>query len=104
MQHRAVRLSQPALKVLRALLENPRQGQSGAEISKATKVGAGTLYPLLARFESAGWMTGEWEQLRPHETGKPRRRFYKLTAQGQNSAAVALQELQFPTRQLAWAY
>ena len=52
MADQGVRLTQPTLKVLRFLLEKPREGRSGAEMSKATKVGSGTLYPMLARLEA----------------------------------------------------
>jgi hypothetical protein len=34
---------------------------------KATKVGSGTLYPMLARLEAAGWLTSEWEVVDPSE-------------------------------------
>jgi PadR family transcriptional regulator PadR len=97
-----VRLSQQSLKVLRFLMETPREGRSGAEMSKATKVGSGTLYPMLARLEAAGWLTSEWELIDPSEAGRPRRRFYKLTAVGQNHARVALVDLQFTIGELAW--
>jgi DNA-binding PadR family transcriptional regulator len=97
-----VRLSQQGLKVLRFLMETPREGRSGAEMSKATKVGSGTLYPLLARLEAAGWLTSEWEVIDPSEAGRPRRRFYRLTAVGQNSAREALGDLQMGAGELAW--
>jgi DNA-binding PadR family transcriptional regulator len=97
-----VRLTQPTLKVLRFLLEKPREGRSGADMSKATKVGSGTLYPMLARLESAGWLNSEWEVIDPSEAGRPRRRFYKLTALGQNNARAALADLQMAAGELAW--
>ena len=97
-----VRLTQPTLKVLRFLLEKPREGRSGAEMSKATKVGSGTLYPMLARLEAAGWLTSEWEAIDPSEAGRPRRRFYKLTALGQNSTRVALSDLQMTAGEPIW--
>src|SRR5258707_12491821 len=81
-----VRLSQQGLKVLRFLMETPRERRSGAEMSKATKVGSGTLYPMLARLEAAGWLTSEWEVIDPSEAGRPRRRFYRLTAGGEKNA------------------
>jgi DNA-binding PadR family transcriptional regulator len=102
MSEQDVRLSQSALKVLRFLLETPREGRSGAEMSKATKVGSGTLYPMLARLEAAGWLTSEWEVIDPSEAGRPRRRFYQLTAVGQNSARAALTDLQMAAGELAW--
>lgn len=102
MTDRDVRLTQPTLKVLRFLLEKPREGRSGAEMSRATRVGSGTLYPMLARLEAAGWLSSEWEAIDPSEAGRPRRRFYKLTAVGQNSARAALAELQVAAGEPAW--
>lgn len=89
-----IRLTQPALKVLRFFLDKPRDSRSGAEIAKATRVLSGTLYPMLIRMESAGWLRSEWEEIDPREIGRPRRRFYKLTAVGQNQANRALADLQ----------
>jgi len=97
-----IRLSQPTLKVLRLLLEKPREGRSGAEISKATRVGSGTLYPMLARLETAGWLTSEWEVIDPHEVGRPRRRFYRLSGVGFRNAHAALSDLQITTGEMAW--
>jgi len=98
-----IRLTQPTLKVLRCFLEKPRQGQSGAEISKAAKVGAGTLYPFLARLETAGWVTSEWEAVEPRDAGRPRQRFYRLTGIGYRNAYAALKDLQFtPSGDFAW--
>ena len=80
----SVRLSGPTLKVLKLLLEKPGvRSQSGADISRSTNVGSGTLYPLLARLEQAGWLRSEWEVVDPSEVGRPRRRFYKITGTGQ---------------------
>ena len=88
------RLTQPNMKVLRLLLEAPRHGRSGAEISRGTGVKSGTLYPMLARLEVAGWVVGEWEQVDPAEVGRPRRRYYQLTGAGQRAITSALKELQ----------
>ena len=97
-----VRLTQPTLKVLKLLLEKPNYGRSGAEISRITKVGSGTLYPMLARLELAGWLESEWEVIDPREAGRPRRRFYKLTAIGQTCSLEALSDLQVVVGELAW--
>lgn len=97
-----LRLSQPSLRVLRFLLTHPRDKNSGAAIAKAARVGSGTLYPLLARLEKAGWLIGEWETADPREVGRPRRRFYTLTGLGHRCAQRALSDLQLPTGGLAW--
>jgi PadR family transcriptional regulator PadR len=98
-----VRLSERGLRVLRFMIEQPRTSRSGAEIAKATKVGSGTLYPLLARLEATGWFTSQWEDVDPHEAGRPRRRLYKLTGVGQRRAREALSGLQLGTGVPAWA-
>lgn len=97
MADRDPRLSGPTLKVLRLYLMTPRTDRSGAEISKATGVGAGTLYPMLARLEDAGWFESEWENVDPSEAGRPRRRFYRMTGLGQTRARAALAEFQIPS-------
>lgn len=97
-----VRLTQPALKVLRYLLEKPREKRSGADIFKETRVGSGTLYPMLGRLENAGWLASEWETIDPSEAGRPRRRFYRLTAVGQNRSRAALADLQLVAGEPAW--
>jgi PadR family transcriptional regulator, regulatory protein PadR len=99
---RDLRLSQATLKVLRFLMSKPREKHSGAEISKATKVGSGTMYPMLIRLEAAGWLMSEWEAVDPREAGRPRRRFYQLTGAGYRNAHAALAELQIPTGELIW--
>src|SRR5215471_1160292 len=98
-----VRLSERGLRVLRFMIEQPRASRSGAEIAKATKIGSGTLYPLLARLEAAGWFTSQWEDVDPHDAGRPRRRLYKLTGVGQRRAREALSGLQLGTGAPVWA-
>jgi PadR family transcriptional regulator, regulatory protein PadR len=97
-----IRLTQPALKVLRFLLDRPRESQSGAEIAKATRISSGTLYPMLLRMQKAGWLSSVWEEIDPREAGRPRRRFYKLTAIGQNNANRELAELQINFEAPSW--
>jgi PadR family transcriptional regulator, regulatory protein PadR len=99
-----IRLTQPTLKVLRLLLQDPGTGRSGAELSVAAKVGSGTLYPMLARLEVAGWLSSEWETIDPSEAGRPRRRYYKLTGLGRTSANRALAELQVVPGEFAWKF
>jgi DNA-binding PadR family transcriptional regulator len=103
MTDEGIRLTQPALKVLRLLLEKPLEQMSGAQISIATKVGAGTLYPMLLRMERAGWLTGEWEEIDPSEAGRPKRHLYRLTGVGHRTARNALAELQIPHGDFIWS-
>lgn len=97
------RISAPMLKVLGALLSNPRDELSGAEIARMTKLASGTLYPILLRLEEAGWLSSRWEIGDPHELGRPRRRFYRVTALGAKRAKEAIRELRPLLGGAAWA-
>lgn len=63
-------------QILAILLESHPQGMSGAEISKATKLGALRMYPALGKLEADGIIESEWEK--PEPTHEPRRRLYWL--------------------------
>lgn len=89
-----IRTSGPTLKVCKVFIEDPKQERSGAELSKLASVGSSTLYPLLHRMSDAGWLTSRWEEVDPADAGRPRRRFYKLTAAGQTKAQRILADLQ----------
>ena len=93
MTQRDPRLSGPTLKVLKLFLEAPREQRSGSTISRETKLGSGTLYPLLSRLEGAGWLASQWEDIDPSEAGRPKRRYYALTEHGRDKAKAAFDEL-----------
>lgn len=59
---------------------------------------AGTLYPLLERFEQERWVESEWEKVDPATVGRPAKHLYKLTPLGKKRARAALQEPQFATK------
>ena len=61
MTNRDRRKSGPTLKALEQLPTHGTPKVVGADITRATKVAAGTLYPLLGRLEAAGWIVGRWE-------------------------------------------
>src|SRR3982750_3826193 len=76
--------------VLRAMLERPTHEFYGLEICKASGLASGTIHPILSRLEQAGWLTSRWEDIDPHEEGRPRRRFYSLSPEGAERARDAL--------------
>ncbi len=84
------RITLPVLEVLRALLEEPSAPSYGLELSQAAGRKSGTIYPVLARLERSGWLASEWEQVDPTEAGRPRRRLYHLTGQGELAARRAV--------------
>ena len=99
------RMSLQTLMVLQAFLDKPLGHLSGADLYNRIKISSGTLYPLLARLEKAGWLVSEWEQLDPREAARPRRRYYRMTALGERKANAALAQLGTTDRTIAesWA-
>jgi DNA-binding PadR family transcriptional regulator len=72
--------SMTTLKVLREFLHDPSAPQYGLELSAASGVKAGALYPILARLEEDGWLEAEWEDIDEALEGRRRRRYYHLPA------------------------
>ena len=95
-----LRLSHQSLRVLKAFLDafsdDVRSELAGADLMKAARLSSGTLYPILLRFEKAGVLTSRWEDDRPEDLGRPRRRFYRITPAGARVAQEALGELSSP--------
>lgn len=77
-----VRMSLQTLRVLESLLENVSEELAGADIQKRSGLASGTLYPILLRLESAGWLVSRWECVDPAVAGRPRRRLYRFTPGG----------------------
>ena len=76
--------------VLELLLADPDRQRFGLEIVDGTGLPPGTIYPILARLEHLGWLTSRWEDVDPHRAGRPRRRYYHLTATGAAEADAAV--------------
>ncbi|WP_460406533.1 PadR family transcriptional regulator [Actinophytocola sediminis] len=68
----------PTQLVLRTLLEDPPREMYGLEICSAAGLPSGTIHPILARLEQAGWVRSHWENIDPRTEGRPRRRYYRL--------------------------
>lgn len=77
-------LSNPARALLAALLDARDRWSHGYELASLTGIKSGTLYPLLIRFESEGYLEAEWQP--PLASGRPPRHAYRLTAAGQRLA------------------
>ena len=83
-------MTQTTQAVLRAMLDRRTEDVYGLEICSATGLPSGTVHPILARFEALGWLESFWEKADPRVQGRPRRRYYRLTADGAALAADAL--------------
>ena len=76
--------------VLWALLAEPGREMYGTEIMRAAGLPSGTIYPILARLEDAGWTTARDEDIDPHAEKRPPRRYYRLTGDGAAAAREAM--------------
>jgi PadR family transcriptional regulator PadR len=84
--------------VLRLALQEPGREWYGLQMIEATGLPAGTIYPIIARLESHGWLESRWEDPAEHETaGRPRRRYYRFTPDGAERAGVALEPARRPS-------
>jgi PadR family transcriptional regulator PadR len=88
-----VRITIQTLKVLGVLLGNPSAGYYGLEISKLSALPTGSIYPILTRLETAGWITSSWEEINESAEGRRRRRYYQLSPQGAQRAETAMQRM-----------
>jgi len=87
-QQASIRVSDKVRRILTVLLDAD-QGLSGLDICREANLGPGTIHPILARLERAGWLEGEWETPEPLPN-RPRRRVYSLTLHGRTRALDAL--------------
>jgi PadR family transcriptional regulator, regulatory protein PadR len=83
--------------VLEALM-GPEEELYGLKIAQNAGRKAGSVYPILARLEEAGWVESSWEREERGERG-PRRRFYRLVPDGLAAARALLAERRGGVRQ-----
>jgi PadR family transcriptional regulator, regulatory protein PadR len=92
-----MRITVPVARVLSALVGDPEVDRYGLDLMGATGLPSGTLYPILQRLQGAGWVDARWEDIDPVVSGRPARRYYRLTAVGVTEARQALAELHAQT-------
>lgn len=109
-QRGPIRVTSPLLDVLEVFLQELDNAElHGWAIMKATKRSGPTVYGVLDRLEGIDWIAGRWEDQRS-DANTPRRRFYRLTANGVVAARdllaarrpQALQHLPRPATGLAF--
>jgi DNA-binding PadR family transcriptional regulator len=92
-----LRMTIPTQLVLEALLADPAAELYGVEIGEQAGLRSGTVHPILARLEGAGWLRSRWEDIDPRAEGRPPRRYYRLTADGVQAAHSALARAHRPS-------
>lgn len=83
------RITGATVDVLEALLAGD-EPIWGLRIIKRTDRHPGTVYPILERLESQGWVTSTWEE--DGSRSGPRRRFHALTPAGRKAALETCRE------------
>jgi DNA-binding PadR family transcriptional regulator len=69
------------------LREGGEQWRYGYDLSRATGLASGTLYPILIRLADRGMLETSWESTTEAAgTGRPPRHMYRLTQEGQRYA------------------
>jgi PadR family transcriptional regulator len=64
---------------------------------------SGTVHPILGRLDGLGCLLSRWEDHDPHEQGRPRRRYYRLTTDGAEQARAAMAGARTPvSKLLSW--
>jgi len=76
--------------LLSVLLDAPGEESYGFELSQASGLPSGTIYPILRRLEDRGVLASRWEFLDESKEGRRRRRYYRLTGQGERVARTAI--------------
>jgi PadR family transcriptional regulator, regulatory protein PadR len=80
-------------RVLNIFLGDPDQPRYGFELMKLTGTASGSLYPMLAKLEAAGWLTKGKENIDPHAAGRPARTHYTITGAAASTARIQLAAL-----------
>jgi PadR family transcriptional regulator PadR len=80
-------LSYTGLFVLQAVAQGHR---FGFDIMDVTALPSGTIYPALRRLEALELVCSDWEKdAKARKEGRPRRRYYEITATGRQQLAEA---------------
>jgi PadR family transcriptional regulator, regulatory protein PadR len=88
------------LKLFALMLEDPAKGWAGADLTRETGIPPGNIYVILSNGQEQGIFESEWEGIDPKVEGRPRRRFFKLTATGVGAAQRALRAVSVKPRML----
>ncbi len=80
------------LAVLQALADGH---QYGFDVIDHTGLASGTVYPALSTLERRRLVASQWEEEGPaHSDGRPRRKYYRVTAEGTDALRGAMEHFQ----------
>jgi PadR family transcriptional regulator, regulatory protein PadR len=87
-----MRKTHALVQVAIAVLNDPTGRHWGYQLSKASGVRSGVLYPILTRMLDEGWLCDGWEDPSTIENKRPPRRYYQLTDKGRLALGGVLAE------------
>lgn len=96
-----MRLTHSLVQVAAAFSNDALGLHWGYELSKASGVRSGVLYPILERMLEEGWLVDGWEDRAP-EIRRPRRRYYQLTEKGRSEIGSVTRQAAVDARFAAW--
>lgn len=85
-----MRVTKPTLKVASFLQSIKSNSTWGLQICSETGLGSGSVYAVLDRFESYGWVESYWEE--DNNRRGARRRLYKVTPAGKTNLKQLIAE------------
>lgn len=85
-----LRITLPTRQVLTVLLSEPFGQHYAMDVARQAGLPLGSVYPILARLQRAGWVTSGQEAIDPETARRRPRRHYQLTGPG---ARLARQQL-----------
>jgi PadR family transcriptional regulator PadR len=85
-----IRMTSTTVDVLGVLYKH-QDDVYGLRIAKETGLATGTIYPILARLERAGWVGSYWDSDDDPEVRGSRKRYYRLTQRGREQAKEVLE-------------
>ena len=86
-----MRMTPTIVRLLQAFLLDPSAAHYGYDLMRTAALKSGALYPSLGRLESQGWIRGSWESVDQSAAGRPARRYYVLTPEGEEAARLAVE-------------
>jgi PadR family transcriptional regulator PadR len=92
-----MRTTHALVQLALALMSAPNERHWGYELSKTSGVRSGAMYPRLRQMLDEGWLTDGWETSE-EAGGRPARRYYRLTEDGQRELGALLRRAESDSR------
>jgi DNA-binding PadR family transcriptional regulator len=75
------------LRLLAFLRDHRDEEFGGSDLMEQVRMSSGHIYVILGELQDQGFVSSRWEELPEGET-RPRRRFYRITPQGETADAL----------------